>query len=171
LTIVLAGVQGIGDANVAEIERWRVEDRLRVQSKKDRLLKELAGIRSRYFVDGFGRVVPNPPEEALEEVKRVDSMLAQVDEELRAIEAEAERRRYAPLDVAALAEQCRVELEELRQQRRVYCHRLYILRRTPEEQALRNVEARINEVENLLERYELAASAREELANREEVTS
>ena len=93
-------------------------------------------------MDSFGRTIPNPPPEALEEVRHLQGELAQIDAELRAIEDEAERRRYAPLDVESLAEQASAELEELKRKRRVYCHNVYILRRTPEEQALRNIEAR-----------------------------
>ena len=71
----------------------------------------------------------------------------------------------------ALAEQARAQLEELRRQRRIYCYYVYILRRTPEEQNLANIETRIAEAENMKERYELAASARNELSSREEVNT
>jgi hypothetical protein len=57
-----AEVQGIGDADVAAIERWREEERLRVKSKQNRLLQERADIQSRHFFDAFGRAVPNPPQ-------------------------------------------------------------------------------------------------------------
>jgi hypothetical protein len=160
---LFVGVREFG-GDVSEIERWRMAERERVKNQQERLIKERSDLVRRFFYDAVGHKVTNPPEEAVKEVQRLETELARIDQELRDIDTEADRRRYAPLDVETLAEQCKAELEELRRQRRVYSHRVYILRYTPELQNLTNIEERMSELQTQIERYELAASARGELA-------
>ena len=165
---MFAGVQGLGgytSAEVAEVEKGRMQERERVKNRQERLIKERADLVRRYFYNQFGQKIATPPPEAIEEEQRLATEIEKLAQELREIDSEADRRRYEALPVDELAEQARAELEELRRQRRVYCHRVYILRRTPELQNLNNIEERITEVENQLQRYELAADARDELAS------
>jgi chromosome segregation ATPase len=148
---------------LSETEKWRTARVGELNSKILDVAGRRADVLYPYRFAGPGTILPEDVQQQLDELDRESQ---RIEQEIRAVDAEAARREREPIDPSPVLSQLSEELANERHRRRWFAHAVHIRRMEGYRQELENITRRVHELEDEIENIRLAEAFERELAEK-----